>query len=91
MSQAELGRLVGIRGPSVGAIERGIVRKSAYLLEFAHILGVSPDWLAGKVDDPSPQFTESRITEILKNFSEDEKKEALRLVLAWSNIKRQND
>lgn len=87
-SQQELAEMLGIRRPSISAIERGISRKSTYLLEMARALNVNPGWLTGETDNPSAQLIEANLTEILHSFSESEKEEALRFIQAWSLVKR---
>jgi transcriptional regulator with XRE-family HTH domain len=88
-SQKELAEIVGIKRPSIGAIERGLSRKSSYIIEIARALNVNPDWLTGKTDDTSTKYVENRVTEILDGFSEPDKEEALRLIKAWSLVKKE--
>lgn len=58
MSQAELAKAIGIKQPSVHALETGTGERSKHVLAIASALGVGVDWLAhgeGKLEDaPAP-------------------------------------
>jgi transcriptional regulator with XRE-family HTH domain len=46
LSQKALAELVGIKQQAVQRIERGDVKNTCYIVQLAHALEVSPDWLA---------------------------------------------
>lgn len=89
LSQWKLARLAGIRATAISEIERGAVRRSSCILELAQALNINPEWLMGRTEDMSPKKAEIEISEILSEFSEGDKEEAVRLIKAWASVKRE--
>ena len=45
LTQLELQKLSGVKQGTIGAIERGFLKKSTFLLPLADALGIDPIWL----------------------------------------------
>lgn len=54
VSQGKLAEAVGMRQPSIQAIEKGEVRGTKHLLAIARTLNVDPDWLETGRANPAP-------------------------------------
>lgn len=54
VSQGKLAEAVGMRQPSIQAIEKGEVRGTKHLLAIARALSVDPDWLETGRANPAP-------------------------------------
>lgn len=56
VSQAELGRRIGVKQQSIYALEAGKTKRSRYVLDIARVLGVDVNWLA-LGEGPDPEFS----------------------------------
>lgn len=54
LTQTELAVKVGIKQPTLSAIETGESQGTTYLVELANALSVNPSWLAGSSNDMAP-------------------------------------
>ena len=54
LSQKALAERVGIKQQAIQRIERGDVKNTSYIVQLAHILEVSPDWLANGKEWQAP-------------------------------------
>lgn len=71
LTQAQLGKVVGVRQATISELEKGESRSSAYLVQIAHACGVNTEWLAtGKGDmygatnsEPPPSSGQSNVSE----------------------------
>lgn len=72
MSQAQMGKLLGIDGDAYGRYERNEVRPSIEMAaKIANALGVSLDYLVGNTDLELDKNTLKRIEQISKMSDED--------------------
>lgn len=73
ISQEELAKHLGTKGPAVGRYERDEMKPSVEVAaKMAEILEVSLDYLVGQTDEELDKATQKRIMEISK-FSDEEK------------------
>lgn len=68
LSQAELGRRVGVTSQAINQIESGVARRTSYILALAEILGVDANWLNGV--KPAPALAPRKIIQITNSVSE---------------------
>ena len=69
MSQEELGNLLGLNKSSIQRYESGQVQriKLPILENMARILGVNPNWLVMKTDDPTPNHETTNISYVMSS------------------------
>ena len=63
MSQAELGRRVGLTQPTISALFSGTTRSSTKLTAIARELRTTVEYLEGLTDDPTEQFAGDYLNE----------------------------
>lgn len=56
LSQAELGKRVGLSQGAIQQLQSGRTKMTGKLAAIGRELGVSPKWLSGETDDPTPQL-----------------------------------
>lgn len=78
LSQEELATLIGTKGPAIGRYEREVAKPTIEVAgRLADVLGVSLDFLVGKVDTALDADTLSRVRAI-SGLSEDDRSFVLR-------------
>lgn len=62
MSQEDLANIIGTKGPTIGRYERSVAKPTIEVaIKLADALGVSLDFLVGKVDTEMDEITLKRI------------------------------
>lgn len=65
LSQANVGKIIGINGDAYGRYERGEVKPTIEMaVKIANALGVSLDYLVGKIDQPLDNQMIKRINDL---------------------------
>lgn len=80
MSQEDLASMIGTKGPAIGRYERGVAKPTIEVaVKLADALGISLDFLVGKVDTEMDEATLKRIRDI-SVLPEDDRNFLLRAV-----------
>jgi transcriptional regulator with XRE-family HTH domain len=87
LSRAKLANLVGIKPQSLESIEKGETKRTGLILELAEALGVSPEYLTGRTNDPTQHVLAKRLNAIIQDLRDEDKEEAIRLLKAWRSTK----
>lgn len=65
MSQEDLSSIIGTKGPAIGRYERGVAKPTIEVaVKLSDALGISLDFLVGKVDTEMDEATLKRIRDI---------------------------
>jgi DNA-binding XRE family transcriptional regulator len=80
LSQAELGKRIGVSQQTIQKIENGTTQNPRYVVEIALVLKKSPQYLKGLSNDPEPGPTKDDLKAAIEDLPQEEVAAVLREV-----------
>lgn len=94
IEQQDFAKAIGVRKQAISEWKNGITKSyTKYIDKIADFFGVSVDYLLGKTDSPTPptQDQKDEFTELLKDFSPDEREQVKQYIKFIKSQRRKSE